>query len=138
MDPDKVQLVQKSLGRCLLNRAHGLSFLDAFYEEFLASSPRIKSVFSTTDMDKQKHLLKHGLTMLIMYAGGSGLAKSAVEQLAVRHDHNHLNIDPAMYRLWLKSLSACVKKYDKDYDDALGSLWAEVLAPGISTMEQAY
>ncbi|WP_165235454.1 globin [Aquisphaera insulae] len=138
MDPAKVQLVQQSFGRCLVNQAHGQSFLDAFYAEFLASDPRIKRLFSSTDLEKQKDLLKRGLTMLIMYAGGVGLAKAAIEQLAVKHGRNQLNIDPTLYRLWLKSLSTCVRKYDRKYDDALGDLWNEVLESGISAMKQAY
>ncbi len=138
MDAAKVQLVRQSLGRCLVNRAEGRSFLDAFYAEFLASDPRIRPLFAATEMEKQKHLLQHGLAMLIMYGGGSGLAMSAIGQLAVRHDRDHLDIEPGLYRLWLESLLACVRKYDKYYDDALGALWSEILEPGISAMTQAY
>lgn len=138
MDPAQAQRVQQSLGRCLLNRTQGPGFLDAFYEEFLASDPRIKPLFAQTDMAKQKGLLRHGLAMLIMYAGDVALAKSAVEQLALKHDRHHLNIDPGLYRLWVNSLLSCVKRYDKDYDDALGRHWAEVLEPGVATMQRAY
>ncbi len=138
MDPAKVQLVRQSLGRCLLNRAFASGFLDAFYDAFLASDPRIKPLFSKTDMEKQKDLLKHGLATLIMYGAGSAMAKSSVEQLALKHDHDHLNIDPGMYRLWADSLLACVRKYDAKCDDGLIKTWAEVLEPGIDVMKQAY
>lgn len=138
MDPVKAQLVQQSLGRCLLNRVEGVGFLDAFYDEFLASDPRIKPLFAKTDMAKQRGLLRHGLAMLIMYASGTGLAKSVIEQLALSHDRNHLKIDPGMYRLWEDSLLACVKRYDRNFDDALGRHWAEALEPGIAAMKQAY
>ena len=138
MDPLKVQLVQQSFGRCLLNKTLSNSFLDAFYEEFLASDPRIKPMFSNTDMEKQKDLLKQGLVMLLMYGKGSAMAKSAIEQLALKHDHNHLNIEPWMYRLWVQSLLACVNKYDPNYDDALNAMWNEALDLGIGVMKQAY
>ena len=138
MDPAKIQLVQQSLGRCLLARVDETSFLDAFYEEFLASDPRIRPLFARTDMEKQKHLLKHGLATLVLYSGGSGLAKTSLGQLAQKHDHDHLNIEPGMYRLWVRSLLACVKKYDRKYDATLGKAWEEVLEPGISAMSQAY
>lgn len=130
MDSATVQLVHQSLGRCLLNRVHGAGFLDAFYDEFLASDPRIKPLFTQTDMAKQKDLLRHGLAMLVMYAGGTGLAKSAIEHLAFKHDRNHLRIEPGMYRLWVNSLLSCVKRYDKDYDDVLAQQWADVLELG--------
>jgi len=138
MDPAKAQFVQQSLGRCLLNRVEGVGFLDAFYDEFLASDPRIEPLFAKTDMAKQKDLLRHGLVMLVMYGRGAALAKSAVEQLALKHDRHHLKIDPALYRLWVNSLLACVKRYDREYDDVLGRHWAEALEPGIAVMKQAY
>lgn len=138
MAPDKVQIVQQSLGRCILNHSNPKSFLDAFYDEFLASDPRIKPLFAKTDMEKQKSLLRQGLMMLIMYGNGTGLAKTAIENLALKHNHEHLNIDPGLYRFWLKSLLTCVKKYDPKYDDQLNQMWLDVLDTGISAMKKAY
>jgi hemoglobin-like flavoprotein len=138
MEPDKALLVQQSLGRCLLNKSLGKDFLDAFYDELLASDPRIKPLFVKTDMAKQKELLKHGLTMLIMYSSGVSLAKSAIQQLAVKHDRAHLSVDPGLYRFWIQSLLRCVKKYDPKYDDSLGKEWTSAIELGISVMTQAY
>lgn len=138
MEPDKAQQVKQSLGRCLLNKAPGKDFLDAFYDELLAIDPRIKPLFAQTDMAKQKELLKQGLTMLVMYSSGVGLAKTSIKHLAVKHDREHLNIDPGMYRLWVESLLRCIRKYDLKYDAALGKAWREVVEPGISAMKQEY
>jgi hemoglobin-like flavoprotein len=138
VDPEKVPPVQQSLGRCLLNKKPGKDFLDAFYDTFLASDPRIKPLFAKTDMKKQKDLLRQGLITLIMYANGSGLAKSSVEQLAVKHDRQHVNIDPALYPLWVKSLMDCIKRYNPKYDPELHKLWTAVLDRGISVMKKAY
>jgi hemoglobin-like flavoprotein len=138
MEHDNAQLVQQSLGRCLLNKSLGKDFLDAFYDEFLASDPRIKPMFAKTDMAKQKNLLKHGLTMIIMFSSGIGMARTSIQQLALQHDRNHLNVEPGMYNLWLNSLLRCVEKYDRKYNDALGAAWSEILEPGVSAMKQAY
>lgn len=138
MTPEKNQLIQQSLGRCLLNKSPGKGFLDAFYDELLASDPRIKPMFARTDMAKQKELLKHGLTMLVMYSTGAAMAKTAIQQLAVKHDRAHLNIDTGLYRFWIESLLRCVKKYDPKYDETLGKAWNEVLNQGIMVMKQAY
>jgi hemoglobin-like flavoprotein len=138
MDRDRAQLVQQSLGRCLLNRALGKGFLDAFYDEFLASDRRVGRMFAGTDLAKQKDLLKQGISMLIMYSWGFGLARTSVEQLAVKHDRAHLGVEPAMYGLWVESLLRCVQKYDPKYNDDLGKAWKEALEPGISAMKQAY
>ncbi len=138
MDPEIVPVVQQSFGRCLLNKTQPRSFLDAFYEEFLASDPRIKPMFSKTDMERQKSLLRQGLVMLIMFGSGSPMAKTAVDQLALKHDHNHLNVDPGLYRLWKKSLLSCVKAYDPKYDDKINDKWSEILDLGINVMKEAY
>jgi hemoglobin-like flavoprotein len=136
--PDKVQLVQQSWGRCLLNKSLGKDFLDAFYDELLASDPRIKPMIVRTDTAKQKDLLRHGLSMLIMYSSGSGVAKAAMQQLASRHDRTHLIVDPGLYRFWIQSLLRCVRKYDQNYEDNVGKAWNEVVEQGISVMRQAY
>ncbi len=138
MEPDKAQLVQQSLGRCLLNKNAGKDFIDAFYDEFIAIDRRIKPLFANTDMAKQRSLLRQGLTMLIMYHSGVGLARTSVRQLASKHDRTHLKIDPGLYDAWIESLLRCVKKYDPKYDDELAGLWNEVLEPGISAMKEAY
>lgn len=138
VDTDRIPLVQQSLGRCLLNKKLGKDFLDAFYDTFLNIDPRIKPLFAKTDMKKQKALLKQGLMTLIMYAKGSALAKSAVDQLAVKHDRQHENIDPAFYPLWVKSLMECIKQYDPQYSPDLQDSWSGVLELGIATMKKAY
>ena len=79
MTPGNTQLIQPSLGRCLLNKSLGKDFLDAFYDELLASDPRIKPMFAQTDLAKQNDLLKHGLTMSVMCGSGVGLAKTAIQ-----------------------------------------------------------
>ena len=45
-----------------------------------------------------------------MYSSGVGLAKTAIQQLALKHDRSHLNIDPGLYRFWIESLLRCVKR----------------------------
>lgn len=138
MDTAKLQAVQQSFGRCLLNKVNGAAFLDAFYDEFRASDPRIKAMFAKTDLRKQKELLREGLVKLMMFASGSGAARSSIEQLAARHDRQHLNVDPGMYHFWVSSLLSCVKKYDQKFDDALHKAWLEVLDAGLSVMKKAF
>ena len=138
MDAAKVQLVQQSFGRCLTNQQDGKLFFDAFYDEFIASDPRIKPLFAKTDMAKQKSLLREGMVRLMMFAGGSETAKTSIARLAVKHDRTNLNIDPALYQFWLKSLLACAEKYDPKIDPATLAAWSEVLETGIKEMKAAY
>jgi len=135
---EDVQLVQQSLGRCLLNKSVEQSFLDAFYDAFLASDSRIPPMFDRTDMTKQKNLLRQGLTMLLMYSKNTPLARSAIEQLAIKHSRRQLNIAPELYPLWVNSLLTCVEKYDPDFDASLREKWHQSLATGIEAMTKAY
>lgn len=138
MDASKVQLVQQSFGRCLVATPGGKSFLDAFYEDFIAADPRIKPLFARTNMTKQKSLLREGLVKLMMFAGGAESAKASIANLAVDHNRSNLNIDPSLYQVWLRSLLGCVKKYDQRFDDSTGAAWTEVLELGIRVMKEAY
>ena len=59
-------LVMQSYGRCCASA----NFFDDFYTRFLESSPEIRAKFATTDMTQQKHLLRHGILNLVLYARG--------------------------------------------------------------------
>jgi hemoglobin-like flavoprotein len=138
MDPALIQAVQQSLGRCLLNERLGKGFLDAFYDEFLTSDPRIKPMFAKTDMKKQKDLLRQGLMTLLMYAKKSPLATSAIKQLAAKHSRQQLNVPPQLYPLWKQSLLKCIDSYDLELTPQLRKDWSESLDSGIEAMKAAY
>ena len=138
MVQNNIVLVNNSYGRCLVAKKGEQSFLDAFYDAFLASDKRIGPMFEKTDFSKQKELLKHGLSMLLMFVGDSAMAKSAVARLSKSHDHEHMNIHPTLYIHWENSLLKCVEKYDPDYSPALGVLWREAISEGIAAMKKAY
>lgn len=138
MDPARAQGVHASLQRCLENRLNGKEFTDAFYESFLASDPGIPAKFAGTDMLRQQELLRTSLVKLIMFAGGSDAAKHTLDELALRHDHRHSNIEPKMYDIWLRSLIATIRRYDLEFDPALEEAWIELLNEGIAVMKKAY
>lgn len=138
IDANVVNNINLSFGRCLTSTIDGKAFLDTFYDNFLSSSSLVKARFANTDFTKQKFLLKQGLTMIIMFASNSPIAKSAIERLTLTHDHNHLNIDPSMYTYWVNSLMQSVKLHDKKYTPELEKEWRDVVALGINHMKSGY
>jgi len=138
MDPARAQDVHASLQRCLENKLNGKEFTDAFYETFLASDPQIPVKFAGTDMLRQQELLRTSLVKLIMFASGSAAARLSLDELAVMHDHQHSNIEPEMYDIWLRSLLSTIRRYDLEFSPALEAAWIELLNEGIAVMRKAY
>ena len=64
--------MDESLRRC---NAHPV-FLDLFYENFLASSPKVKEKFANTDFAKQKRALQASLNLMLGWRKKAGRARS--------------------------------------------------------------
>ena len=129
-----VQDVQASFGRCGLNP----DFLDAFYKNFLATSPEISTLFKNTDFKKQKKMLQMSLNMLLTYSMGTGVVDGYMQQLSEKHSRRELNIDPRHYSSWLNSLMKTVKQYDAKFTPELEQAWRASLNKGIELMRAKY
>lgn len=111
------QQVVASYQRCLLSG----TFFDDFYDTFVSSSPRIAEQFRSTDMAKQKNLLRIGLRHLIdFYHDPTDQSVRAVEDIGESHSKTLLNIHPQLYAIWLDALMSTVKEHDSNYTEALG------------------
>ena len=126
--------VQHSFGRCNLSP----KFLDTFYQNFMATSPEVAALFSKTDFVKQKRMLQMSLNMLIVYASGNGVVDGYMKQLAEKHSHRELNIEPRHYTAWLDSLLKAVAQYDREFTPELEQAWRKCLRKGIDMMKAAY
>ena len=135
MDKQTVDVVNLSLGRCLLKEKE---FMEAFYNTFTNADARFAPMFANTDMKKQFGLLKSGLTFLLMSAGGSSFADREIEKLGVLHDDQHLKIAPEMYPIWTKSLLKTVKEFDKEITPDLLAKWEATLKEGIKKMADVF
>lgn len=128
VDQSTLQTMDESLRRC---NAHP-GFLDLFYENFLASSPKVKEKFANTDFAKQKRALQASLNLMLRVAeeGGKG-PERYLKDLAQRHSRSELNIGAELYDLWLDSLLATVKELDPEYNKKVEEAWDEVMSVGI-------
>lgn len=124
-----------SFARCLTNER----FFDRFYEHFMTSHPDVKPRFAHTDMEKQRHLLRHGVASALKFANEeSVMTRSAINRIRESYDHQHLDIKPELYDFWLDSLMKTVAESGPEFTPTLDRLWRDELAPAISYIKAGY
>lgn len=131
---NKVEVVQKSYGRCLSTG----DVLQTFYDYFLNSNPAVKDKFKNTDFENQKKLLKHGINLMIMFAAGTFAGNSGLKRLQQSHSRHNLNIDPRYYELWKNCLLRAVEKHDYKANTEVITAWDFVLNKGIKLITAGY
>jgi hemoglobin-like flavoprotein len=116
--------LQQSYGRCLRED----SFIDKFYERFLASDPRIRAMFEKTDFAKQRMALRRGISMAILHADGSSIVERPMGQMADVHARaGRAPVPPELYPLWVNALLDTIKATDPKADDTLMRRWREAM-----------
>lgn len=133
-DMNKINLVKWSYKSCLKND----QFLTTFYEIFLRKDHRIPEYFKNTNFDRQKIVLRNALDYMIMYAEGSTIAFTKIEDLGYRHDRNHLNIPVNLYSCWQDSLMETIENYDSEFNQEIKDSWIYVLSFGITKIKLMY
>ncbi|HYE36847.1 globin [Methylocaldum sp.] len=137
IDNDKIlkEMVDKSYTRCRLTG----TFIDDFYNAFVASSPKIEEKFRKTNWDTQKKLLDQGIRHLILffYEPSSVTAEKMI-QLGESHSRSGLNIEPELYDFWISALMATVAESDPKFNPELEKAWEIVVERGISVLKSMY
>lgn len=124
--------------RASWERLASTRFLEAFYNEFLATDPRIAPFFQGTDMAKQQLLLKKSLLYVINCPTGDPAAQRKVGVLAETHSRSGLNIPPELYRFWQDSLLKALEKHDPEWNSSLAAKWQTQIQPAIEQMISRY
>jgi hemoglobin-like flavoprotein len=114
------------------------TFLDRFYELFLASSPDVAEKFRDTDFEQQKKALIGSLEGMLLATEMGGLLKIHLKTVADSHSRTRLDISPGLYDLWADCLMSAVREHDPQLDDALEQAWRAALQPGIEFMRSRY
>jgi len=131
---EKIAIVTGSFGQVSITP----EFYNTFYEIFINSSPKIKPLFANTDLEKQKKLLKKGISYMILFAKDTPAGQQALKTIAEIHDRNHKNIEPSLYPFWIDSLCKALKKHDPAYDDSVEQAWRGVMDSGIKYFISLY
>jgi len=133
--PDTYHDLQQSYGRCLRDN----TFIDRFYETLLASDPRIPPMFARTDMAGQRMAMRRGISVAILHAAGSGLARGSVEKMADAHGkHGYVPVPPYFHSLWLESLLKVIANTDPQADTTLLTRWRNAMGVVIDTFTRRY
>jgi hemoglobin-like flavoprotein len=131
VNEDQLAAFHDSLERC---RASG-RLMDRFYEILVASSPEVGEKFKNTDFRRQKRVVMESLYMLILVSQGQQEGRQHLEKVAVRHDRDHLDIEPELYDVWLESLLQAVRECDPRFSPAIETAWVAMLTPGIAILK---
>lgn len=132
---DQYQDLQQSYGRCLRQG----DFIERFYEVFMASHPKVRELFATTDMGRQRLALRRGISVAIFHAAGSPLSRRATAEMACVHARRgRAPVDPALYPYWIESLLKVVAEADPEADEALLARWRQAMEVVCRTFERHY
>jgi hemoglobin-like flavoprotein len=135
MEKEVIATFDESLRRCDANPR----FLDIFYENFLASSPKVRARFADTDFARQKRLLRASFYLILLASEDETQGPERyLKYLAARHSARDLDIGADLYDLWLDGLLKTVKECDPKYSSEVESAWEEMMGIGIQYMLEHY
>ena len=126
--------VKQSFARCMIKG----DVVGRFYDIFLDSHPEIKPRFANTDFDSQKHLLRQGVNLAIMFASDNPVGKKGIERIRKSHSKLSLDIPPNLYSYWKKSFIQAASEFDPEFSDELEKQWDLVLQKTISYIIDGY
>jgi hemoglobin-like flavoprotein len=125
-----VQGVRASFGRCLKEE----DFIPSFYATLWGRDPEIRRRFRGADMDRQHQVMRDAITALIMFAGGSQIARMALDRLAKSHAPSGHDVSAHQFELFGDTLVSCVAERDPQWSEELAQQWRTALAPGLSLL----
>lgn len=129
------EMVDKSYTRCRLTG----TFIDDFYNAFIATSPRIAEKFRKADWEAQRRLLDHGIRHLILFFHEpSPVTAEKMIQLGESHSRSRLNIEPDLYDFWVSALISTVAESDPKFNPELDAAWKTVVERGIAVMKSMH
>jgi len=134
MTQDELATFHDSLERCHQDP----TFLPRFYQRVMSSSQEIAARFSHTDMRRQYRILAASLYEMLGVVSGSVEGQAHAAHLARVHDHEHHDVAPWMYDVWLDCLVSAVRDCDPRCDAHVEAAWRDMLTPAIETMKAAY
>ncbi len=114
-------------------------YFAALYRDFFEACPEAEQLFANTDFERQHNLLQHALRLLLLFSSKSeDEAKPLLRRVAERHSRRDLDIDPALYPVFLDSLMKTSSEFDPQFTPDVERAWRDALAPGIAYMINKY
>lgn len=127
---DSREMFELSFERC---RADS-EFFVRFYHLFMSVEPRLKKMFSATDMGEQIKMLNAAMLML-SNADENPPVSLLVKQLAHRHDERGIRLTPGDIDIWLHCLLLAVEDTDPLFNEQIAAAWKDTLAFGLESLK---
>jgi len=90
-------------------------------------------------MDKQKVILRGGITTLILFSKGMEISKINLKKVAISHSREKFDISPRLYPYWKNSLLATIKATEGDkLTSDLEQKWEKCLDHGLKFLKSFY
>jgi hemoglobin-like flavoprotein len=128
-----ITIINESYNRSIRNDVIGL-----FYDIFLKSHPDIAPLFSKTDFDVQKTLLKHSVLLAIMFVEGISVGDPGIKRIRESHGKTGMNIPPELYPYWKTSFIQAISESDPEYSEQIQDAWDSVLQETIDYITEGY
>jgi len=109
-------------------------FFSHFYDKFVNADPKIAAFFSNTDMDRQVRMLMQSMTYITSFAATME-ANEEINQIALKHGQNNLDIPAEIYDVWLECLVDTAREHDPEFNPQVETAWRVVMSPGIEYMK---
>ncbi len=130
MNKGHLQEFNDSFERCIASPL----FLDRFYEKFTSSSEEVAKKFTSTNMDVQKRMLLKSLAYMMLF----NTKPEVLSSIAIKHNKEHLDIEPHLYSIWLECMIETVKETDIYFNEGTEDAWLITLQQGIDYMIGKY
>lgn len=136
MSTSDTEVFRASLRRCLADN----TFIHAFYDLFVDSSPEVREKFKSTDFPRQARVLADSLYLMAVASESKddSIAWSEMNRLAERHSRKGLDVRPELYQSWLDCLVKAAAKFDPQFSPEIEASWRRALLPGIEHLRSAY
>ena len=112
--------------------------MPTFYSRFFLTSQEVKEKFKRTDFGKQNGMLISSLKLVAAATEGEPAGLRELRARATTHDRFHLDIQPELYELWLKSVLDTAREYDGQWDATIEEAWTKTLRHAIDFMVKRY
>jgi len=134
---DHAEIFHLSYWRATQRTLNDVAFLDAFYKNFLASSPEVAHKFEHTSFDNLTRMLSISMVYIAKYYQ-TRQPDPLLKVLADRHSQHDLDIKPELYEHWVDALVDTVATYDPEFNDTTREAWRRVLEPGVEYMKSRF
>ena len=113
------------------------NFFPEFYQRFFSRCPEARAMFARTNFEHQHRLLKHAISLLLIYPGHLSDAvpePNLLTRVAERHGRGDLRIPTEMYGPFVEALLDNVRHFDPQFAPDVEAAWRTTIAAGVEYM----